>query len=447
MNLDSSDSLMIMAKTAKYDLDNIMLKNVAENNLYALYELRHVIVEGNCYEQASGAAPNGLQLVLKSTFDELEEKHDTVVMQNLGYFQLKSNPGIWNLDLAEGKSSEIYEFVDKSFHTVVIDSFNGKLVKLNVNKKEGKGGEKLYEDVKKSGGLWDSISHMWGNKKKSDNETIHIFSVASGHLYERFMSIMMMSVVKHTKSKVKFWIIENFVSPEFKLFVPQLAKSHNFEVQFVAYNWPRWLNAQKEKQRKIWAYKILFLDVLFPLDINRIIFVDADQTVRGDIKELWDLDIGGAPYAYVPFCPADSRPETKGFRFWDSGFWHDHLGGKPYHISALYRVDLDTFRRSRSGDILRSTYNNLSRDKNSLANLDQDLPNYLQHMVPIFSLPQEWLWCETWCSDELKKTAKTIDLCNNPLTKAPKLDNALRIVSEWKDYDQYVADFREKSKI
>ena len=26
------------------------------------------------------------------------------------------------------------------------------------------------------------------------------------------------------------------------------------------------------------------------------------------------------------------------------------------------------------------------------------------------SLPQEWLWCETWCSDESKKNAKTIDL-------------------------------------
>lgn len=30
----------------------------------------------------------------------------------------------------------------------------------------------------------------------------------------------------------------------------------------------------------------------------------------------------------------------------------------------------------------------LSRDPNSLANLDQDLPNYLQHNVRIHSLPQ-----------------------------------------------------------
>ena len=37
------------------------------------------------------------------------------------------------------------------------------------------------------------------------------------------------------------------------------------------------------------------------------------------------------------------------------------------------------------------------------------------HQVPIKSLPQEWLWCETWCDDSTKKTAKTIDL----VRKAP----------------------------
>jgi UDP-glucose:glycoprotein glucosyltransferase len=45
----------------------------------------------------------------------------------------------------------------------------------------------------------------------------------------------------------------------------------------VTYKWPSWLNAQKEKQRTIWGYKILFLDVLFPLDLEKVIFVDADQ--------------------------------------------------------------------------------------------------------------------------------------------------------------------------
>jgi len=38
----------------------------------------------------------------------------------------------------------------------------------------------------------------------------------------------------------------------------------------------------------------------------------------------------------------------------------------------------------------------------------------------------------------LKKRAKTIDLCNNPQTKEPKLNAATRIIAEWNDYDQEI---------
>src|SRR4051812_39901535 len=78
--------------------------------------------------------------------------------------------------------------------------------------------------------------------------------------------------------------------------------------------------------------------------------------------------------------------------------------------SALYVIDLQRFRQIAAGDRLRGQYQVLSADPNSLSNLDQDLPNNMQHHIPIFSLPQEWLWCETWCSDESLLNAKTIDL-------------------------------------
>ena len=35
------------------------------------------------------------------------------------------------------------------------------------------------------------------------------------------------------------------------------------------------------------------------------------------------------------------------------------------------------------------------------------------HQVPMKSLPQEWLWCETWCDDASKPAAKTIDLVSS----------------------------------
>jgi UDP-glucose:glycoprotein glucosyltransferase len=223
-----------------------------------------------------------------------------------------------------------------------------------------------------------------------------------------------------------------------------MAAAYGFEVGFVTYKWPNWLRQQSEKQRIIWGYKILFLDVLFPLNVSRVIYVDADQVVRADLRELWEMDLQGAPYGYTPFCT--SRAETLGYQFWQQGYWKEHLRGRPYHISALYVVDLVAFRRAAVGDTLRAVYDTLSRDPGSLSNLDQDLPNYAQHHVPIHSLPQEWLWCESWCSDDSKAAAKTIDLCNNPRWKEPKLDMARRVISgpplfneSWVQLDEEVA--------
>jgi Glucosyltransferase 24 len=64
------------------------------------------------------------------------------------------------------------------------------------------------------------------------------------------------------------------------------AFTHKFmhvQVEMVTYKWPTWLHKQTEKQRIIWAYKILFLDVLFPLGVKRIIFCDSDQIIRTDM--------------------------------------------------------------------------------------------------------------------------------------------------------------------
>ena len=69
----------------------------------------------------------------------------------------------------------------------------------------------------------------------------------------------------------------------------------------------------------MWGYKILFLDVLFPLDVPRIIFLDADLVLRADVAELWEMDLQGKAYGYTPM--GNSNEMTMGFRFWDQAWW------------------------------------------------------------------------------------------------------------------------------
>jgi len=221
---------------------------------------------------------------------------DTIVMANLGYLQLKANPGSWILRLRDGRSTEIY---DISSHDgtdtptgssssgssgdihVLISSFKSHVLKLKVNKKSGKQHmDLLSSDDEDSNGLWNSITSTFSSKPVDEEDNkLNIFSLASGHLYERFIRIMMLSVLKNTKTPVKFWFLKNYLSPTLKDFLPHMAKEYGFEYELVEYKWPRWLHQQKEKQRIIWGYKILFLDVLFPLNIKKIIFVDADQVL------------------------------------------------------------------------------------------------------------------------------------------------------------------------
>jgi len=381
----------------------------------------------------------------------VEPHSDTLVMKNMGYWQLHAGPGVWSLQIADkSKGSEIFDIVEgklrggrliidkddpheKTTKQVVLKDFVNQGEFLLVKRRKGFEKASLFHDD----GREESVSE--------DEDVINVFSLATGHLYERFLKIMMLSVTKRTSKKVKFWLFENFLSPSFKASARAMCDEIGSEVEFVTYKWPEWLRGQSEKQRIIWGYKILFLDVLFPLNVKKIVYVDADQVLRGDLKELWDLDLQGAPYGYTPFCT--SRESTLGYQFWRQGFWQSHLQGKPYHISALYVVDLALFRKTQVGDKLRAIYQQLSADPNSLSNLDQDLPNYAQHQVPIFSLPQEWLWCESWCSDETKADAKTIDLCNNPMHKEPKVSMAKRVISgplfneSWVELDAEVENY------
>uniref|UniRef100_A0A8C1LCT3 UDP-glucose ceramide glucosyltransferase-like 1 n=1 Tax=Cyprinus carpio TaxID=7962 RepID=A0A8C1LCT3_CYPCA len=448
LNMITPESWMVEAVRSPYDLDNIHLQEVS-GVVSAEYELEYLLLEGHCFDLSTGQPPRGLQFTLGMRQEPL--MHDTIVMANLGYFQLKANPGAWILRLREGRSEDIYQIqahdgtdspVDAGDVIVVLNSFHSKIIKVRVQKKPDKLNEDLLSEGTESKGLWDSITSVDGDDKKKD--VLNIFSVASGHLYERFLRIMTLSVLQHTKTPVKFWFLKNYLSPSFKDTISHMAKAYGFQYELVQYKWPRWLHQQTEKQRIIWGYKILFLDVLFPLAVDKIIFVDADQIVRADLKELRDLDLEGAPYGYTPFC--DSRKEMEGYRFWKTGYWASHLAHRKYHISALYVVDLKKFRKIAAGDRLRGQYQALSQDPNSLSNLDQDLPNNMIHQVAIKSLPQEWLWCETWCDDSSKTTAKTIDLCNNPKTKEPKLSAAVRIVPEWSKYDNEIKQFLTRVK-
>lgn len=52
------------------------------------------------HEENTNQPTRGLELILGDSVQP--HLQDTLVMTNLGYFQLKANPGVWRIQLAKG---------------------------------------------------------------------------------------------------------------------------------------------------------------------------------------------------------------------------------------------------------------------------------------------------------------------------------------------------------
>ena len=89
-NYHVPDNWLVEPIKSVHDLDNIKLEGV-ENGVSSEWELGSLLVEGHCFESGSGNPPRGLQLNLGTR--TTPNRTDTIVMANLGYFQLKADPG------------------------------------------------------------------------------------------------------------------------------------------------------------------------------------------------------------------------------------------------------------------------------------------------------------------------------------------------------------------
>lgn len=213
---------------------------------------------------AAEAVQNAMLFSMKQ--QAIPGQTDTLVMQTLGYFQLQANPGVYLLNLAAGRATEIFSIVRKDdinpssngrHHGmfVAVRSFGDVVKQLMVTKRPGMEsvpllpaeGDDEQDDLEASmsgGGMWSSLtSTLFGsdkaNKKQKkvaradedDDGLIHVFSLATGHLYERFLRIMMLSVSRQTSKKVKFWLFENYLSPTFKQIAEEMSKEYGFEVK------------------------------------------------------------------------------------------------------------------------------------------------------------------------------------------------------------------------
>ena len=129
-------------REALYDVDNVQLSVLSgderQRGVEAVFELDYIIVGGHAREKGKNSPPRGVQLQLAAHHGRLID--DTLVVKNLGYLQFKATPGVYHLEIREGRGREVFWLesagnegwlsppVEEAGNEVTVTSFKGLTV-------------------------------------------------------------------------------------------------------------------------------------------------------------------------------------------------------------------------------------------------------------------------------------------------------------------------------
>jgi len=212
--MDVPTPWLVRPREALYDLDNILLSQLADNDtsVDATFSLDYLVVEGHTREAKTQAPPRGVQLELVKTSDN-SPIDDTLVVANLGYLQFKAKPGVFQLQIREeGRGKKIFKMesvgnegwdspnVEESGDEITLVSFNGLTLYPRLLRLPGMEKEDVLEESEepeptmlsyladqflslfKKNTLQGGVSKDLAAAKQQAG--INIFTVASGLLYE-----------------------------------------------------------------------------------------------------------------------------------------------------------------------------------------------------------------------------------------------------------------------
>jgi lipopolysaccharide biosynthesis glycosyltransferase len=281
---------------------------------------------------------------------------------------------------------------------------------------------------------------------ESTGQALNIVTTSDEH-YAQHLSVMLLSLFENNRNHaVKVFIIvpedmKEYILTRIRSSVPKVAKHLHF------CNMQQGIVEDLKGFRHftIATYYRLLIGELLPQDINRVIYLDPDIIVRGDIGELWNAYLGDSAVGAVPDLL--HTPQRKRQIVEKLGLHPD----APYFNAGVLLVDLDRWRESRVGldalDFARSHLDRITHaDQCALNWVLRDrwtpLPDRWNLQTNMIALPREALMhCYSREAKRLARAAKIVHFAgrskpwyymNNHPLKREYLTYLSR--TEWKSY-------------
>lgn len=146
--------------------------------------------------------------------------------------------------------------------------------------------------------------------------------------------------------EINVYVIEENILQENKLKLISIAEQYGRDIHFIPMpDINKTQNLGLKKVRKDWifnSYCRLFLDQLLPKEVHRVLYMDSDVLVTGDLSELWNTDMTGYCAAGVMDCLGEKYYKLLGLK-----------KNARYCNSGVILQNLDLWRESNIGERVR----------------------------------------------------------------------------------------------
>lgn len=166
LGMDVSPAWLVRPYISEADLDNVHLASLADARagVEAIFHLDYLVIEGHAREPATNAPPRGVQLQLAT--QDGTPTADTQVVANLGYFQFRTGPGAFRLEIRPGRGRDVYEIesvgnegwnsgnVVETGPEVTLTSFEGHTIYPRLVRRPGMEDADVLAEPKKADDVW-----------------------------------------------------------------------------------------------------------------------------------------------------------------------------------------------------------------------------------------------------------------------------------------------------
>ena len=183
---------------------------------------------------------------------------------------------------------------------------------------------------------------------ESTGQALNIVTVSDGD-YAQHLSVMLLSLFENNRNHVvnAFIIVPEDMQEYCLDKIRNSVSEFSENLHFCRY--PRITEKlQTTGHVTVASYYWLPMGEILPTDIHRVIYMDADILVRGDIGELWNFSLGNSVVGAVPDIVVSPPKKLEKY----ARAVRERLGlhpDAPYFNSGVLLVDLDRWRETRVG--------------------------------------------------------------------------------------------------